>query len=159
MAEAAVGRTSCLLIQEVGEGVEEGHLGATGAGLQGEVVPWTGCPWAVEAGPQRLQAVGAAAMEGGWRCQGWTWWWCSVARVEANWWPCCWLEGEVELVVAMVAGVQKGEEVAGYWEGEVEVASCPLVEGADPLGVREVLDPGPWGEEGAASRGEAYHWG
>lgn len=159
MAEAAGGRTSCLLILEVGEGVEEGHQGATGAGLQGEVVPWTGCPWAVGAGLRRRPAAGAAATEGGWRCRGWTWWWCSVARVAAYWWPCCWLEGEVEPAVAMVAGVQKGEEVAGYLEGEGEVASCSLVEAADPSGVHEVLDPGPWVEEGAASRGEACRWG
>lgn len=45
--------------------------------------------------------------------------------------PCCWLEGEEELAVAMVAGVQKGEEEAGCWGEEVAVASCPLEVAAD----------------------------
>ena len=53
------------------------------------------------------------------------------------WLPCCWLEGEVELAVAMVAEVQKGEEVAGCWGEEVEVASCPLEVAADLQGNQE----------------------
>lgn len=61
-------------------------------------------------------------------------WSYSVARVVAYWLPCCWLEVEVEPAVAMVAGVQKGEEAAGCWGEEVEVASCPLEEAADLQG-------------------------
>lgn len=87
------------------------------------------------------------------------WWWYSVAMAVVCWLPCCWLAAEVEPAVAMVAGVQKGEVVADCWGEGVEVASCPLEVAADPWDVREVLDPGPWGEEGAASRGEAGHWG
>lgn len=153
------GRTSCQLSLEVVEGEEEGLLGAMGAGPLGEEAPWMGCPLVVGAGLQKLQAAGAAAMEAGCQCQGWMWWWYSVARVAAYWLPCCSLEGEVEPAVAMVAGVQKGGEAAGCWGEEVEVASCPLEVAAGPWGVHEVLDPGPWEEEGAASRGEAGHWG
>lgn len=73
--------------------------------------------------------------------------------------PCCWLEGEEEPAVAMVAGDQKGEEVVGCLGEEVEVASYPLEVAVNPLGVHEVQVPGPWEEEGAASREEAGRWG
>lgn len=73
--------------------------------------------------------------------------------------PCCWLEGEVEPAVAKVAEDLKEEEVAGCLGEEVEVASYPLEVAADPLGVHAVQVPGPWEEEGAASRVEASHWG
>lgn len=59
------------------------RLGATGAELLGEVAPWTGCPWVAGAELQMLQTAGAAAMEVGCLCQGWTWWWYSVARAAA----------------------------------------------------------------------------
>lgn len=49
----------------------------------------------------------------------------SVAMAAVYWLPCCWLEGEVEPVVAMVAEDQKGEVVAGCWEEGVEAASYP----------------------------------
>lgn len=50
------------------------------------------------------------------------------------WLPCCWLVGEAEPAVAMVAGVQKEEEGAGCWGEEGVVASCPLEEAADLRG-------------------------
>lgn len=43
----------------------------------------------------------------------------------------------MELAVAMVAEVQKGEEVAGCWEEVVEAASCPLEVEADLQGNQE----------------------
>lgn len=61
-------------------------------------------------------------------------WSYSVARAAAYWLPCCWSEGEVGPAVAMVAGVQKGEEAAGCWGEEVAVASCPLEVAADLQG-------------------------
>lgn len=151
--------TSCLLSLEVVEGEEEGLQGAMGAGHQGEAVPWREFPWVEGAGHRRLQAAGAAARGAGCQCQGWMWWWCSVAMAMVYWLPYCWLEEEVEPAVAMVAGVQKEEEGVGYWGEEGEVASCPLEEAVVPWDVHEVLVPGPWEEEGAASRGEACHWG
>lgn len=77
MVVGAAGRTSCRLSLEVAAGEEEGRQGAAGAGRRGEAAPWRGYPWAAGAGPRRLWA---AAMEAGCRCQGWTWWWYSVAR-------------------------------------------------------------------------------
>lgn len=56
------------------------RLGAMVAELLGEVAPWTGCPWVAGAELQMLQTAGAAAMEVGCLCQGWMWWWYSVAR-------------------------------------------------------------------------------
>lgn len=47
--------------------------------------------------------------------------------------PCCWMAVGVEPVVAMVEGEQRGEEGAGCWVEEVEVASYSL-EGAADLG-------------------------
>lgn len=61
-------------------------------------------------------------------------WSYSVARAAVYWLPCCWLEGEVEPAVAMVAEVQRGEEAAGCWGEEVEAASCPLEVAADLQG-------------------------
>lgn len=150
------GRTSFQLSLEAVVGEEEGPPGATGAGRLGEAAPWRGFLWVGGAGLRRLLAAGAAAMEAGCRCQGWTWWWYSVARVAAYLLPCCSLEGEVEPAVAMVAEVQKEGEVAGCWGEEVGVASCPLEVAADPWDVR---DPGPWEAGEAASRGEACRWG
>lgn len=57
-------------------------------------------------------------------------------------WPYCWLEGVGGPAVAMAAVGLKVAGVAGCWEGEEGVASCPLVEAADPCGVR-VVHPGP----------------
>lgn len=57
-----------------------------------------------------------------------------VATAVAYWLPCCWLEGEVEPAVAMVAGDLKGAVVAGCSGEEVEVASYPLVVAADLQG-------------------------
>lgn len=65
----------------------------------------------------------------------------------------------MELAVAMVAKGQKVEEAAGCWGEVVEAASYPLEAAGDPWGVHEVLEPGPWEEEGAASRGEEGRWG
>ena len=53
-------------------------------------------------------------------------WHYSVAKAVVYWLPYYWLEGEVEPAVAKVVEVQRGEEVAGCWEGEVEAASYPL---------------------------------
>lgn len=58
----------------------------------------------------------------------------SVAMAAVYWLPCCSLEGEVELVVAMVVEDQRGEEAVGCWGEGVEAASYPLEEAANLQG-------------------------
>lgn len=63
----------------------------------------------------------------------------------------------MEPAVAMEAGVQKEAVAVDFQGGEVEVASCPLVEEVDPWGVHVVLDHGPLVVEEVASTEEAFH--
>lgn len=150
--------TSCQWNQGVEEEAEGGHLGGAGAALQAGAEPWTECPSVGGVVPRMQRAVEAAAKGAGCRCPDWTWWPCSVAMAALCWLPCCWLEGEAGLAVAMAAGAQQAEVVAGCSEEAGEVASCPSGEEADPWGVREVLVPGPLEGVGAASRVGACRW-
>lgn len=65
-----VGHTSRPWSLEEVEVVVVERPGAVGAGPQVEEAPWTEYPWVVGAGLQRLQAVGAVAMEAGCRWRG-----------------------------------------------------------------------------------------
>lgn len=66
---------ACRLSLEVVVEEEGEHQAAAEAEHQVAVAPWMGYLWVVEAGLRRLQAAEAAAMEAGFRFQGWMWWW------------------------------------------------------------------------------------